>query len=793
MRELLMLLSVILTGSQAASLIGSDHYYQVFAIGLEEKAAKEGGHRDLMYLRSDYNPFSVQEVKTSISVSCCVEARHIEGEVFTATCPPGCDEFSHRLWGSGVYTEDSSFCAAAIHDGIISADRGGAVTVRKIEGKSSYQGATRNGLESKPHDKAKTSFIFQNAGKARRPVYEVSCIVQASWIKETDFNIICPGGCGVVTDRLWGDMMYTDDSYLCAAAIHGGMIKDSIGGEVHVIKAGVQNGFKGKNRNGVISSGYSGGKESFELEKTSEKSSSILEVSCYFRVDHVEEEVFTARCPPGCDTVSDQLYGTGIYTQDSFLCASAIHAGRIPAPLGGVVTVFKTSGNINFVGSLQNSISSKDSEYLNTSFIFQASTIKQPEIVTVACQLRGDHLRDDVSTVVCPGDCDFETYDVWGSETYKSDSHICASAAHAGIIDVSLGGPVTVKRVPGMKAYEGNTKQRIISKPFAESSTAFTFADNIEKVGSILAATCDFTADLISDDLFSLKCPAGCSGGSSKVWGDGVYTSDSPLCAAAIHNGYLKESLGGIITVHKVQAKATYSAANRNGIQSFEYGKWSSASVIFQRPCVEVEPMYPVTCETRANFMVDDAFTVVCPAGCDMNIDNNEVWGTGVYTDDSYICGAAIHDGRLNADVGGQIMVGKIPGMSTYAGSTQNTIESKSKGKWRKSITFEDAVLQHTSTFTITCDVEANMIMDEEYSVICPPGCEEETERVWGNDIYTEDSFICAAAIHAGKINVGEGGRVSVVTTEAKNFESTTRNGIQSKPYDKEAKAWKFV
>ena len=65
----------------------------------------------------------------------------------------------------------------------------------------------------------------------------------------------------------------------------------------------------------------------------------------------------------------------------------------------------------------------------------------------------------------------------------------------------------------------------------------------------------------------------------------------------------------------------------------------------YSGPSIEVETVFPVTCETRANFMVDDTFTVICPAGCDAEESN--IWGTGVYTDDSYVCGAAIHDGRL--------------------------------------------------------------------------------------------------------------------------------------------------
>lgn len=48
--------------------------------------------------------------------------------------------------------------------------------------------------------------------------------------------------------------------------------------------------------------------------------------------------------------------------------------------------------------------------------------------------MRGDHLKNDVATFMCDRNCDEESYEVWGSDTYKSKSHVCAAAAHAGII-----------------------------------------------------------------------------------------------------------------------------------------------------------------------------------------------------------------------------------------------------------------------------------------------------------------------------------------------------------------------
>ncbi|KAG8555482.1 hypothetical protein GDO81_017719 [Engystomops pustulosus] len=52
------------------------------------------------------------------------------------------------VWGTDVYTDDSSICRAAIHAGLIP-NEGGEVTVWKTPGHVSYSGSTRNGITTK--------------------------------------------------------------------------------------------------------------------------------------------------------------------------------------------------------------------------------------------------------------------------------------------------------------------------------------------------------------------------------------------------------------------------------------------------------------------------------------------------------------------------------------------------------------------------------------------------------------------------------------------------------------------
>ncbi|MCB1168528.1 MAG: hypothetical protein KDK37_03080 [Leptospiraceae bacterium] len=76
---------------------------------------------------------SVQKIKTMT-----------EGKnEFAVKCPAGCGQGS--IWGTDIYTTDSSICKAALHAGVIKQD-GGKVSVELLPGQDSYEGSERNGV-----------------------------------------------------------------------------------------------------------------------------------------------------------------------------------------------------------------------------------------------------------------------------------------------------------------------------------------------------------------------------------------------------------------------------------------------------------------------------------------------------------------------------------------------------------------------------------------------------------------------------------------------------------------------
>jgi hypothetical protein len=81
---------------------------------------------------------------------------------FTFNCPSG-GSTNHKIWGTDIYTDDSSICTAAVHYGLITARDGGQVTIRIKSDEEFYQGTKCNGVKSSEYDNKNGSygsFIF---------------------------------------------------------------------------------------------------------------------------------------------------------------------------------------------------------------------------------------------------------------------------------------------------------------------------------------------------------------------------------------------------------------------------------------------------------------------------------------------------------------------------------------------------------------------------------------------------------------------------------------------------------
>jgi len=111
-----------------------------------------------------------KQVKNYIDVDC---SGHLRTDAFSSyeifsnlrmICPSDCSKEKVAVYGTGIYTDNSSVCRAAIHSGAITDSEGGIVEVRIEPGKKNYLGSTKHNIETidnpSPWDKSFTVSKF---------------------------------------------------------------------------------------------------------------------------------------------------------------------------------------------------------------------------------------------------------------------------------------------------------------------------------------------------------------------------------------------------------------------------------------------------------------------------------------------------------------------------------------------------------------------------------------------------------------------------------------------------------
>lgn len=82
-----------------------------------------------------------------------------EGQALACTCTGPVNTVS-AIYGTDRYTSDSGLCAAAVHAGIIPADKGGDVSVYLGGGCTAFKGEERNGIASREWGSYDKTFAF---------------------------------------------------------------------------------------------------------------------------------------------------------------------------------------------------------------------------------------------------------------------------------------------------------------------------------------------------------------------------------------------------------------------------------------------------------------------------------------------------------------------------------------------------------------------------------------------------------------------------------------------------------
>ncbi len=81
------------------------------------------------------------------------------GQIYKFECPP--NGIAGAVWGSDIYTGDTSICTAAVHVGLFTLEEGGIVTIEYRPGRQAYGSTERNGITSYTYGEYERSFVVR--------------------------------------------------------------------------------------------------------------------------------------------------------------------------------------------------------------------------------------------------------------------------------------------------------------------------------------------------------------------------------------------------------------------------------------------------------------------------------------------------------------------------------------------------------------------------------------------------------------------------------------------------------
>ena len=262
---LVLLLSAIVFGGVGCSKIKNDN---------STATASEGGHGGASAGNSNTAPpappSAAGEGKPTTWEANATSLNGKDGETLTLACAPG--GTAHSVWGSDIYTSDSSICTAAVHSGLITFQQGGTVTVELRPGRTIYGCSERNGVTTSSYGPYQHSFVFKTpdtealvreAGDQTPVMWNTSASMVTFEAGKT-YKFKCPAG--RQESSVWGTDIYTLDSSICNAAVHAGKLTAESGGPVTIELRPGEDSYKGTTRNGITTNNYGKYGQSFVVK-----------------------------------------------------------------------------------------------------------------------------------------------------------------------------------------------------------------------------------------------------------------------------------------------------------------------------------------------------------------------------------------------------------------------------------------------------------------------------------------------------------------------------------------------
>lgn len=181
----------------------------------------------------------------------------------------------------------------------------------------------------------------------------------------------CPAG-GTL-GSVYGTGTYTDDSRVCSAAVHAGLITFASGGKVTIKILPGRPSYVGSVRHGVSSSSYGAWTGSYSFYVAPKVTGPILDGGRTWKATAAAYQGkigsrYRYSCPPNGKL--GPVRGSKVYAANSSVCSAAVHAGQISVTQGGNVVILMQAGRSSYAGTVKNGVTSKAAGASKASFTF---------------------------------------------------------------------------------------------------------------------------------------------------------------------------------------------------------------------------------------------------------------------------------------------------------------------------------------------------------------------------------------------------------------------------------------
>jgi beta-lactamase regulating signal transducer with metallopeptidase domain len=304
-----------------------------------------------------------------------------------------------------------------------------------------------------------------------------------------------------------------------------------------------------------------------------------------------------------------------------------------------------------------------------------------------------------------------------------------------------------------------------------------------------------------------------------QVWGNGVYSDDSTIAAAAVHAGLLQPGQTGLIMLTVLPGQDHYDGSVSNGVTSMSYGPWPGSYSIAgavstgrgYAPQPGGVPLRDdeggvIGAPNRTGIDVPYSFDASgggqfqrLPAGDDVNLQYFPYDGTArsdrpLTTTDQPATNNPFDQGKPD---GTQNNLGSGQGayqLWVHRAPRTSPQNNAATGQVPGGVPVTRVPLGWQQNALGSGEPTLDALRDDAAAAIAKTGHPLVLERlvtgtttgtVWGSDVYTDDSSIEAAAVHAGVLRDGEQGWVRItLLPDVGRYTGSERNGVTSQDWN---------